>query len=282
MRAIHLAVDDKPPIVQDTFALALAGHHDIEAVVRNYDRVADHFAQSMPKQTAVGLVRGLRAVTVLRARIAEDLLDTAVAHGVTQCVILGAGLDSLAYRKRAALPGCSFFEVDRGAMQAWKQRRLAQLGVGTERVHFVPADLEHDMVLDLLTAAGFRLNAPACVLWLGVTPYVPPKDVVKMLAQVRAFARGTLVLFDFIVPEALLDDVGRTTVRTLRQNMASHGEAGATDFHPDVLIHTLRTLGFSSVELLSEETLNARYCAGRTDGFALPVPCSARWIVAQV
>src|SRR4051812_14320054 len=117
--------------------------------------------------------RGLRLFIAARSRVAEDALAAAVARGVRQAVVLGAGLDTLGLRDPHAGAGLRTFEVDHAATQAWKTERLAQAGLEPPAtLTFVPVDFEHDELPVALRAAGFRDDRPAFFLWLGVVPYL--------------------------------------------------------------------------------------------------------------
>lgn len=115
---------------------------------------------------------GMRIFIAARARFAEDTLAESLARGVTQLVVLGAGLDTYAYRgaERAKL---SIFEVDHPATQAWKRERLAEIGITPDgNVHYAPVDFENERIADGLARAGFDPNQRTFFFWLGVTPYL--------------------------------------------------------------------------------------------------------------
>ena len=134
-----------------------------------------------PEQHPVA--RALRAFLVARARYVEEVLAAAAAEGVRQYVVLGAGLDTFAYRN--PLPGVRVFEVDHPATQAWKLERLAEAGIrvpdGPAGVAFVPVDFHHDRLDERLVAAGFRPDEPAVFGWLGVTMYIAAESVLTVL-----------------------------------------------------------------------------------------------------
>lgn len=117
--------------------------------------------------------RGLRAGLVARSRFAEDELARAVAAGVRQYVVLGAGLDTFAYRNSHTEIGLQVFEVDHSSTQQWKQQCLSEAGIPVpETLHFVPMDFERDQLAQALTQSGLRTDQPTCFSWLGVTVYL--------------------------------------------------------------------------------------------------------------
>ena len=113
----------------------------------------------------------LRAFLVARSRYAEDALCTAVAQGVTQYVLLGAGLDTFAYRNPYS--NLRVFEVDHPATQRWKQGLLATSNIPIpHNLTYVPVDFERQTLAAQLSAAGFDSTAPSFFAWLGVVPYL--------------------------------------------------------------------------------------------------------------
>jgi methyltransferase (TIGR00027 family) len=126
-RAEHLLWDDAPKIFEDPLALGLSGIGSASELLARFEAVqAEHARQSTPEMAQVSY-RCARAGIVVRQRYAEDALDEAVARGVGQYVILGAGLDSFAYRRRDLAAVLRVFEVDHPATQEWKRARLRDL-----------------------------------------------------------------------------------------------------------------------------------------------------------
>jgi methyltransferase (TIGR00027 family) len=123
----------------------------------------------------------MRAHLVARSRYAEDALATAVNRGVRQYVLLGAGLDTFAYRN--PYPGLRVFEIDHPATQQWKRGLLARNGIPIPpSLTSVPVDFEQQSLERELISAGFDRAAPAFFSWLGVVPS-------KAFAQPSALCR---------------------------------------------------------------------------------------------
>ena len=149
LRAAHQ--DDPHPIFTDPLARQILGDEELP------DRAWD---QSR-----------LRLFVAVRHRFAEDALAGAVARGTRQVVVLGAGLDTFAYRN--PFPDTQVFEVDHPATGAWKRERLAETGIAVPgNVTYVAVDFERDALGERLAAAGFDGARPAFFLWLGVVPYL--------------------------------------------------------------------------------------------------------------
>src|ERR1700733_14197321 len=156
-RAAHQLLD-QPKVLDDPLALRIIGTEAAEDLRSN---PKEHHAFS----------RAFRAFMAARSRYAEDELAHAVSHGVTQYVVLGAGLDTFAYRNPHA--GLRVFEVDHPDTQAWKRERLLAANIEIpSSLTFVPIDFEQQTLDGGLTNTGFDANAPAFFSWLGVTPYL--------------------------------------------------------------------------------------------------------------
>jgi methyltransferase (TIGR00027 family) len=126
-RAVHLHLDARPKIVEDTLALPLLGFENTDALRRHYDALIADVAQRTSLEFARTAFAYARAGTVMITRYVEDHLDAAIGRGVSQYVILGAGLDSYAYRRRDQADVIHVFEVDHPASQGWKRARLSEL-----------------------------------------------------------------------------------------------------------------------------------------------------------
>jgi methyltransferase (TIGR00027 family) len=116
-----------------------------------------------------------------RSRYAEDQLAQAVEQRVAQYVVLGAGLDTFAYRNPHAAY-LRVFEVDRPATQAWKLERLQAAGIAVPpELQFVPVDFERQTLATGLEQGGFDSGSPAFLSWLGVTPYLTRESCMATL-----------------------------------------------------------------------------------------------------
>ena len=152
-RAAHQVIDEAPRVLDDPLALRITG--------------GEWRARAGEPET---FSRSLRSLVVARSRYSEDELGRAVAAGVSQCVVLGAGLDTFAYRNPYA--GLRVFEVDHPATQEWKQELLARAGITVpDSVTYVPVDFERESLAERLRAAGLGSEA-TFFSWLGVTPYL--------------------------------------------------------------------------------------------------------------
>ena len=248
-RAMHVQVDDPPHLIDDEIGLALAA--------------PDDGWRDRPDMHPLG-TRPYRVGIVARTRYVEDLL---VDEGFTQYILLGAGLDTFAYRNPHA--GLAVFEVDHPDTQAMKRRRLADAGVAVpDGVTYVAIDFATDALGPTLRAAG--LDAPAFFAWLGVTPYLEPDTVLATLDAVAPFtAGGGGVVFDYSVPPTSLSPERRRAFAALAARVAAAGEPFRSAFEPSALVATLERMGFRTIHDLGPDELNARWLADRADGLAI-------------
>jgi methyltransferase (TIGR00027 family) len=210
--------------------------------------------------------KSLRAFLVARSRYAEDELARAVSDGIRQCVVLGAGLDTFAYRNPFATAGLRVLEVDHPATQAWKreQLRAAQINIPPETV-FVPVDYERETIADGLQRAGFATHQKAFFSWLGVTPYLTDRAFVETMSFIASMPSGSGVVFDYAVPRASLKFLERLAFDRISARVKSAGEPFQLFFDVKELQERLRGMGFTHLEDLGIEEINARYFQGRAD-----------------
>jgi methyltransferase (TIGR00027 family) len=254
MRAAHQLVD-QPRIFDDPLALRIIGAQ-AEAAVR--------------ARAGQGPLATFRPFVAVRSRYAEDELARAVQRGVRQYVVLGAGLDTFAYRNPYPGSRLRVFEVDHPATQAWKRARLGEAGIALpESLTFAAIDFETQTLAAGLKQAGFDARAPAFFSMLGVVVYLTHDAAMDTLRFVAGLPSGTEIVFDYAVPPSGLSPGDRTIHDSVSQGVARRGEPWLTYFEPPVLAGELRGIGFTRVEDLGPDELHARYFTGRTDGLRL-------------
>jgi methyltransferase (TIGR00027 family) len=251
-RAAH-QIFDSPKVLDDPLAVPIVGDAAAEihsGSSRHQSRIARHF----------------RAFMAARSRYAEDQLAASVARGVRQYVILGAGLDTSAYRG-VALSGLSVFEVDHPNTQAWKRDCLAAAKIAvSDSVKFVSVDFERQDLAAELEASGFREDQPAFVSWLGVVPYLTHEAAERTFGYLGKLPKGSGVVFDYSVPRSSLGLLERLAFDALASRVALAGEPFRLFFTPEELDTFLKKLGFQQIEQLASKEINARYFADREDG----------------
>ena len=255
-------------------ALGAAGHRAAHQILEGGFFFADPLAlpilgpdaqAAINEAKAQPLRRGLRLFVALRSRFAEESAHAAMARGVRQVVVLGAGFDTFAYRLAAAAD-VRVFEVDHPATQAEKRRRLAAARLAEPaHVVYVGCDFETQTFVDALAAAGFDAHRPSFVFWLGVTAYLTPEAVMATLAAVAALPGGAEIVFDYVVPpEAIERETARAAHQELAKKVAAAGEPLRACFDPPALRARLATLGFGEIEDRGTEEIAARYAPNLT------------------
>jgi len=259
-RAAHQLLDAPPRLLADPVGVPILGPGAPQRIRARAQRFA-----SLP-------ARILRSFLLARSRLAEDTLADMHSHGVRQYVLLGAGLDTFAYRNPwpAAL---AVFEVDHPATQQWKRSLLAQAAIAVpSSLHFVPLDFERESLATQLHAAAFRRDAPACFAWLGVSMYLSRAAVSDTLHFIAGLPPGSAVVFDYATPPADMSPVARLWYRARLLQLAASGEPWLSFYRPAELATELETLGFTQREDLGPEELNRRYFATRSDGLRCAGP----------
>jgi methyltransferase (TIGR00027 family) len=232
-------------IFEDPLALRILGQ-DAESAVRR--------AEDDPAR------RRMRLFIAVRTRFAEDALAAAIERGVQQLVVLGAGLDTYAYRGtwRGRL---RIFEVDHPATQAWKRQRLADAAIPVPgNLTFAPVDFERQDLATGLGAASFDPAQQTFFTWLGVVPYLTAEATWSTLGFIASLPNGaTHVVFDYSDPPDSLSPEMRSAHQQRAARVAELGEAWVNYFEAPALRSKLTALGFSEVEDLGPAAIRLRY-----------------------
>jgi methyltransferase (TIGR00027 family) len=248
-RAVHQTVDE-PPIFADPLAARIVGEK-IRAGI-----ATGHVGRGV-------FASVLRTVLAVRARVAEDALAEAVAAGVRQYVVLGAGLDTFGLRNPN--PDLHVFEVDHPNTQAWKRDRIAEEGLEIPpTLHFVAVDFTKDNLATALARGGLRADQPAFFSWLGVVMYLEPDAIRATLTMVAAAVGETGgIVFDFIARPRLSDLPVRLILWFRARRVARLGEPFQSYLEPADVERWLHDAGFKQVTILTPHELTARYLRGR-------------------
>jgi methyltransferase (TIGR00027 family) len=213
-------------------------------------------------------IPGLNLFFALRHRFAEDELAKAVTRRTTQYVILGAGLDSFAYRRPDLVRSLDVYEVDHPASQAWKRERVAALGIPIPpTLHYAPIDFERTSLTEGLVTAGLKRHEPTFFTWLGVTQYLTRETVLRTLREVAALStvESTLVL-EFLAPPRTVNGEDAALFNASAEAVARLGEPWLSFFTPDDMSDALTQAGFRSVEHFGPAEAFDGYLRGRSDG----------------
>jgi methyltransferase (TIGR00027 family) len=253
-RAAHQLYDAPPLIFEDPIAVRILGPEYLPDVERT------RFKLTKPHSVA------LRAFLVARSRYAEDLLARAVAHGVTQYVLLGAGLDTFAHRN--PYPHLHVFEVDHPATQEWKHELLASSNIAeSSSLTYVPVDFEHQQLATQLAQAGHDATRPTFFAWLGVVPYLTPAAFRSTLSLIASSPAGSGIVMDYGQPRHALPHLEQLAHDSLASRVQLAGEPFQLFFTPEEMARELAD--FREIEDLGSKELNACYFAGRSDNLKL-------------
>jgi len=278
LRNISLATPRRPTVARCTLesmkksgasltALGAAGHRAAHQVLEAGFVFADTLAVRILGPDAQRAIRDartdpsrrpLRLFIAMRTRYAEDALADAYGRGVRQLVVLGAGLDTYAYR---GTPGdLRIFEVDHPATQAWKRDLLAAAGIALPaNLTFAAIDFEHHGLAAGLAEAGFDPLQATFFTWMGVVPYLSADAVFATLQFVAGLPNGAQIVFDYANPIDSLPDASRAASDELARRVAAAGEPLLTFFDTDALHVRLAAIGFRDIEDLGPAELASRF-----------------------
>ena len=253
-RAAHQLYDARPLVLDDPIAVAILGDTYAEELRRTPTRPDRPFSVS------------LRAFLVARSRYAEDMLARAVAHGVTQYVLLGAGLDTFAHRNPH--PQLHVFEVDHPATQEWKRELLVAGALPAPAdLTYAPVDFERQSLREQLHAAGFDPAVPTFFAWLGVVPYLTLEAFRSTIAFIASQPAGSGVVLDYGQPRSSLPFLEKLAHDSLAARVKLAGEPFQLFFTPPGIAAELTA--FRDLEDLGSSEINARYFANRTDNLKI-------------
>jgi methyltransferase (TIGR00027 family) len=252
-RALHVLVDAPPHVLEDVIGLQLVA--------------PDDGWRARPDMDPDG-TRGFRASIVARARFIEDLVAEQAGHGVSQYVILGAGLDTFAQRRPEIASRLRVFEVDQPGPQAWKRQRLIELGFGIPGwLRLVPVNFEKNGAWwEQLAKAGFDPGQPAVVVSTGVSMYLTKDATAATLRQLAGLAPGSTLAMTFLLPPELLDDSDRAGLQASQSGARASGTPFVSFYAPQEMLDMAREAGFTGVRHVSGSSLAERCFAGRSDG----------------
>lgn len=256
-RALHVHSDAPPHVLEDEVGLKLL------APEPGWQQRGDMNPQ---------FTRPFRASIVARARFIEDLVIEHAGRGLSQYVILGAGLDSFAQRRPDVASRMTVFGVDQPGPQAWKRQRLADVGLGVpDWLRFVPVDFEaRESWQDALVAAGFDASRPAIVVSTGVSMYLSKEANAATLRQVASLAPGSMLAMTFLLPLEMADPDVRPGLEMAEKGARASGTPFISFFTPPEMLALARENGFRDAQHISADMLTERYFLGRTDGLRPP------------
>ena len=247
-RALHQFVDDEPKVLADPVAVRL-----VEAAAPGALAAAMETCR-LPER------KHTRALMVYRSRFAEDELAGAARQGIRQYVVLGAGLDTFAYRQPPYAGALQIFEVDHPATQAWKRQRAEGVGLPGHDAHvYVPVDFEVQHLDDALADAGFDRAQPALFSCVGVAMYLKGDAVASTLRTVATCAAGSEIVLGYNLADECLDDIGREFLAAVSKRVAASDEPLRSAMSPQEAEALVADCGLVVVDHPTADDLAERY-----------------------
>mgnify|MGYP004494921307 FL=1 len=259
-RAYH-AENEKHPVFCDTLARSLMTDEEY-AAVQDYILSGARFFEpecnpsAEPDKLLRQIVNTHIAPSPLcRAAYTERSLKTAALTGTDQYVILGAGLDTFAFREKDFISKHRVFEADHPLTQADKIERVSRAGwEKPSDLSFVPVDFTKDSLTERLLAGGFDTSRKTFFSWLGVTYYLTTEAIGKTLAELSGIcAEGSTLVFDCPDEGFFASDVRR--VKNTIMMAAAGGEPMRSAFSYNELEKLLERHGFLIYEFMTPDDI---------------------------
>ena len=271
-RGHHYMTAPEPKILQDDLALALSGLENLDEAQGYINQMLDAFTALSDRTTAETFMKRIDGSVCMRSRVVEEELARVKKNGIQQLVVLGAGLDSTAYRRTDLTEGLQVFEVDHPSTQAWKRERLEAAKIGIpDNLTFVSFDFEHQTLEQALKAGGVRFDVPTFFTWLGVHMYLTDEAVKSTLGVLGKFPKVSEIVMDFISPSYVLDgEIAENSVEQLAKVVSQMGEPLKSEYYEHELEALLNMVGFNEVKFLNAGWLVENYLGGNKAAFDMP------------
>lgn len=271
-RAHHFLFAPEPKLLEDHLALSISGLPDADAAKAANDGLIDSFTQLGGKQVAASFVEQIEHSICIRSRLVEHRLQSRQGTGLKQLVILGAGLDTLAFRKADLLRDLKVFEVDHPDTQKLKHQALERAGIDIpSNLTFAAFDFENQTLAEALRLSGIDHSVPTMLTWLGVHMYLDDEAVRATLAALGAFAAGSELVMDFMPEEsAVLADAVEDSISELRKVVEQMGEPIKSRYDQETLESRLLDAGFTNADFYSGARIVEEVLDGARQAFCMP------------
>lgn len=269
---IYHAENDNPIIFNDTLSRQLITENEYHQIRENMLGGIDFFAPDKKSDftSTDDMLRWIiqtqiAPTPIARARYCEDALKEAILTGTAQYVMLGAGMDTFAFRNSDIVKDLYVFEVDHPLTQEEKKKRISRAGWDIPRnLHFVPMDFATDNLTEKLLEKGFSKNRKTFFSWLGVSYYLTKDQIENMFKSISEFSiKGNSLLFDYASEDIFSSRIKR--VQNTIAMAAASGEPMKSCFGYDELRKMLENQGFSIYEHLNTEEIQKRFFSDRSD-----------------
>ena len=262
-RALHIKVDANPHILEDDIGLKLISPPD-----------------DWQERPDMKYTNRLRASIVARARFIEDFVIEQSKQGISQYVILGAGLDTFAQRRPDIASKIRMFEIDQLDTLAWKEQRLIELGFGIpEYLHFVHVNFESSSWWDQLLKAGFDTKSASIVACTGVSLYLTKEAIISTLKQIASLESDSKLIMSFYLPLELLDEEDKPMQEIAEKGAREAGTPMISFFTPEEILSLAKEAGFKEMKTISTKEIKQYYFSDRDDNL---IPASGEVFLLAV
>lgn len=268
LRACHARYDN-PRIFEDfpAYDLIPAENRNLieQGLLQYLQQIAPEQAATFSNQTsAVAFMARLmnhHTNLLSRSHYTESNLETAVSSGVQQYVILGAGLDTFAFRREDMLKRLQVFEVDHPATQNFKKQQIERLGWQLpQQLTFIPLDFTQKALVAALAETTYSQEQKTFYSWLGVTMYLTREKVFATLQSIANISpSGSTVVFDYYDLNMFDPEQSNPRQQERMEMLKQAGEPIITGFHPATLAVDLAEIGLRLCEDLNHEDIQNRY-----------------------
>lgn len=274
-RAYH-SLFDTPKIFDDFLARQMLEDEEFIGISKHMSEGITFFdpqrsqTYSDPELALEWVVQTQIAPTPLgRSKYAEDMLNNAVMLGTKQYVILGAGLDTFAFRNKELLKEINVFEMDHPVTQQSKVNRIKKLGWKIpSSLKFLPINFNVDNFAECLVNGGFDIKQKSYFSWLGVSYYLTKQDIVRTLKMIAEISpKGSAVVFDYADGDIFNPDKTTRRVQNMVAMARSTGEPMLTGYTYSELEADLEKAGFLIYEHLTPVEIEKKYFSNRTDNY---------------
>lgn len=271
MRAVH-SRSDPSPLLDDLWGDRLVPEAEREGTTERILARMDKDARARALRTPGSVLDEFLLTNtalpgvVIRSRYAEDALREATIRGISQYVLIGAGLDSFVLRRPAFSDALTIFEIDHPATQTLKIQRIEECGMSLPpSVQFIAADLANENLVSVLARSRFRTDEKAFFSWLGVSVYLTRHaNLATLRAVASCGAPGSELVFTYVDQAEFAPDKSQPPHSENARVVAQIGEPWISGFNPDEIVNDLTCVGLELVENLDGKAMWERYRGSKT------------------
>lgn len=275
LRGFH-SVYDNTKIFNDPLAYDLIPEEVRKAFKQHLIESAAEMAPELAKEctdaeTSLRLaVRTMAGPVLARARFVEEQLEEAIQKGISQYIILGAGLDTFAYRRLDLADRLQVFELDLPYTQEIKRQLLGRLNLEKpDFLHYIAVDFTKDNLASVLSESKYDSRQVSFFSWMGVAHYLPLESVLSTLKAIRSLSSsGSEIVFDYYDKSAFDPEKGSNRIKYIMKTTKTIRENIITGFEPSKLSMELALPGLRLLHNLGPEEIQQKYFKECNEGYA--------------